>query len=379
MKCMADAALSMLVSCAAVVGLTGIAGAQTPLLEVEGSGGAKLMQVTDDAGLLLRGNIGIGTIPISGAGARFMWYPRKAALRAGFVDGTRWDDVSVGEYSMSLGRNTIASGTHSLALNADATASGDRSVAMNGGTTASGDLSTAMGQATVAGGFGSVAMGTHTTASGAASIATGRNTVASGNVSTAMGAETRAIGEFSTAIGHNAEARAPGSFAFGDASSGSVVAVVANQFVARAAGGFRFLSSANLTTGCDLDNGNFTCTGTVSGSSSAALKHEFEPVDPESILEKVAALPIQSWRYLADTGDVRHVGPTAEAFRDAFALGANSRTIAMVDADGVNMLAVKALARRTAELRDENSALRDEVKALRDQLEMLLALMGRTH
>jgi autotransporter adhesin len=351
-----------------------------------------------------------------------MWYPKKAALRAGAVDGSHWDDANVGQWSVSMGRNTTASGTHSVALNADATASGDRSVATGGGTTASGDISTAMGQATVASGFASTALGVkstasggasiatgqdatasgiistamgqattasgpvstatgaNTTASGAASTASGRNTVASGNVSTAMGAETRAIGEFSTAIGHNAEARAPGSFAFGDASTtSSVVAVVANQFVARAAGGFRFLSSSNLTTGCDLENGNFICTGTVSGSSSAALKHEFEPVEAESILEKVAALPIQRWRYLADTADVRHVGPTAEDFRDAFALGADSRTIAMVDADGVNMLAVQALARRTAELRDDNSALRDEVKALRDELNVLLALMGRAH
>lgn len=394
MKRLADSVLSSLTLWAVMVVLTGAAAAQTPLLEVEGSNAAKLMQVTDDAGLLVRGTFGAGAIPITGGGVRLMWYPKKAALRAGVVDGGQWDDANVGQWSMSLGRNTTASGTHSLALNADATASGDRSVAMNGGTTASGDLATAMGQATIASGFASTATGVKTTASGTASIATGQNTVASGDFSTAtgdrsiasgvgstatgaatvasgayataVGVHTTGSGDFSTAIGRYAEARAIGSVAFGDASTTDlVVAIAPNQFVARAAGGFRFLSSSNLTTGCDLNGGNFTCTGTVAGSSSAALKHDFEPVDPEVILEKVAALRIRRWRYLADTADVRHVGPTAEDFRDAFALGADGRTIAMVDADGINMLAVQALARRTGELRDETRALRTENAALR--------------
>src|SRR5438034_1881309 len=38
-----------------------------------------------------------------------LWYPRRAAFRAGSVAGTQWDDANVGDYSVALGQNTIAS------------------------------------------------------------------------------------------------------------------------------------------------------------------------------------------------------------------------------------------------------------------------------
>jgi hypothetical protein len=39
------------------------------------------------------------TAPIEGAGTRFMWYASKAALRAGQINGTQWDDANIGLYS----------------------------------------------------------------------------------------------------------------------------------------------------------------------------------------------------------------------------------------------------------------------------------------
>src|SRR5688572_33429170 len=51
-------------------------------------------------GLAVMGTLGQGSIPASGPGVRMMWYPRKAAFRAGVVDGLRaafWDDANIGE------------------------------------------------------------------------------------------------------------------------------------------------------------------------------------------------------------------------------------------------------------------------------------------
>jgi uncharacterized small protein (DUF1192 family) len=167
-----------------------------------------------------------------------------------------------------------------------------------------------------------------------------------------------------------------GSFVYGDASTGTaVVSIAPNEFLVRAAGGFHFHTSPDLSTGCNISAGNLTCTGTVSGSSSAARKTDFAPVEPDAVLAKVATLPIQSWRYLTDRDGVRHVGPTAEAFRHAFGLGMNGSTISMVDADGISLLAVQALEQRTNQLREENAALRaklaEETALLRGELEAL--------
>src|SRR5215813_6122146 len=43
--------------------------------------------------------------PIQGAGSRFMWYPQKAALRAGTVNGGQWNKDSIGINSFATGFN----------------------------------------------------------------------------------------------------------------------------------------------------------------------------------------------------------------------------------------------------------------------------------
>jgi len=365
--------------------------AQTPLLEVEKADATKLMQVNDDGGLVV-GGTETGAIPASGSAVRLMWYSGKAAFRAGNPLGNAWDDANVGRSSIAMGVATMASGEGSTAVGRFNLASGraatamgeiarataDMATAMGDRTTASGPASTAMGSVTKAIGHASTAMGEGTTASGPISTTMGDRTSASGPASTAMGTRTvagaanavamgfnsRALGTQSVAMGTNALS-GDGSFVFADNSTTSGVSSTdPNQFMVRASGGFRFRTSPTLNTGCDISAGNLTCTGTVSGSSSAARKTDFAPVEPDVVLEKVATLPIRSWRYRTDPDGVRHVGPTAEAFRDAFGLGGSGTTISMVDADGISLLAVQALERRTAELREENADLRRRLEAL---------------
>jgi len=148
------------------------------------------LHVSHVDGVLFGGTFNSGTLPASGTGIRMMWYPAKAAFRAGrlFDSGSAyWDDANIGYYSFATGYNTMASGYTSMAL--------------GNSTTASGDYSTALGRGTTAGGFISTALGRGTTASGDHSTALGRGTTASGDNSTVLGRGIEASGLYTVAIG----------------------------------------------------------------------------------------------------------------------------------------------------------------------------------
>src|SRR5574341_82173 len=268
-----------------------------------------------DNGFAVTGTFNTGTLAASGAGERLLWYPKKAAFRAGSVNGNQWDDVSIGLYSTAMGVGTLASGTYSTAM---------------GSSTASGSNSTAIG-------FGATA---------------------SGNFSTAMGYQASTNGH-------------AGTFVYGDVSTAVAMAASAdNQFMVRAAGGVIFYSSSGLSTGVSL---------AASGGSWASVsdknhKDNFQPVDGEAILSQLAALPVTTWNYKGTDPAQRYMGPTAQDFHALFGLGTDT-TIATMDVDGVTLAALQALELRTrvmAELREENTALRARVA----RLESLMSRLG---
>lgn len=171
------------------------------------------LEVNYSGGLLMRAKLGDvynysapnDSIPAEGAGTRMMWYPEKAAFRAGRVgdlkDGTQWDASNVGNYSVALGVDTEASGLGAVAMGRLTTASGSGATAIGRTTTASGPFATAMGQSTTASGSEAVAMGSNTTASGFEATAMGAETTASGNRATAVGRGTIAATNQSASIG----------------------------------------------------------------------------------------------------------------------------------------------------------------------------------
>jgi hypothetical protein len=77
-------------------------------------------------------------------------------------------------------------------------------------------------------------------------------------------------------------------------------------------------------------------------SSDRDLKENVEPVSPEEVLEKVAALPIARWNFKGESG-ISHMGPMAQDFHAAFGLGSDDKHIATVDADGVALAAIQGL------------------------------------
>lgn len=161
------------------------------------------LEVDGVDGVLFEGTYGSGTIPKEGAGTRMMWYPGKAAFRVGYVIGTRWDDLNIGDYSTAMGYNTKASGSYSTAMGYNTLASGNYSTALGGYTIADDSYSTAMGYNTTASGYYSTAMGFGTTAGGDQSTAMGYNATASGPYSIAIGRGIEVSGNSSIGIGLN--------------------------------------------------------------------------------------------------------------------------------------------------------------------------------
>ncbi len=83
--------------------------------------------------------------------------------------------------------------------------------------------------------------------------------------------------------------------------------------------------------------------------SDRALKEVFTPVDTADVLAGVVGLPIERWRYRGDGAP--HIGPMAQDFAAAFGVGDDDRVIHNVDASGVALAAIQALAAEVSELR----------------------------
>ena len=109
---------------------------------------AGAVRVDGTDGFLVTGTAGSGQsmdTEISGAGTRMFFYPHKAALRSGYVDGNAWDDSNVGFYSVGLGYNVTASSYSTTALGYNTVASGKNATALGYFTKAPSFLETATG------------------------------------------------------------------------------------------------------------------------------------------------------------------------------------------------------------------------------------------
>lgn len=103
--------------------------------------------------------------------------------------------------------------------------------------------------------------------------------------------------------------------------------------------------------------------------SDRAIKSDFSTADEVEILDKVARMPIGYWRYSGERdAGARHIGPMAQDFHEAFQLGDSDRHIHAVDANGVNMAAIKALYRLVEEKDARIAALEEEIRSIRDMV-----------
>jgi len=118
--------------------------------------------------------------------------------------------------------------------------------------------------------------------------------------------------------------------------------------------------------------GNVSATGDITAvainlTSDRNAKEAFQPVNAREVLDKVAALPISEWQYKTQS-DVRHIGPMAQDFRAAFALGIDDTHITSVDADGVALAAIKGLNEKLEERDAEIALLHCDNEALNARL-----------
>jgi hypothetical protein len=115
-------------------------------------------------------------------------------------------------------------------------------------------------------------------------------------------------------------------------------------------------------------NGNLTLSGLLTEASDVNVKENIRPIDPQTILQRLAAMPISSWNYSADDANIRHIGPMAQDFYAAFAVGADNRHIAALDSNGVALASVQALNQRVEEQNSQLAALKAQNQALEARL-----------
>jgi hypothetical protein len=327
-------------------------------------------KVFQNGSFLATGNLGIGTIPMEGQGYRTMWYTYKGAFRSGYA-ANEWDDANTGFFSWAGGSQSTASGLYSFSFGDTNFASSTSSIAFGSGNEVKGAAGFSAGAGNRVCDTYGVAFGNKAQSGGPlingkcdpdSFNITGLAAVAIGYNVTADKDHTTALGKFASNNGFS------GTFVWSDgsatASADTFKNTANNEFAARATGGFRFRTNLAGTTGCNLPAGSgvFNCT------SSRYTKENFLIVNGNDILSRLRKIPVSTWNYISEGQQVRHIGPMAEDFYQAFNLGTGNTSIGVQDLAGVSMAAVKALDARTTELQQKTAEvdqLRTEVNQLR--------------
>ena len=254
--------------------------------------------------------------------------------------GGGFNNRAVGRYS------TVAGGRDNFALNLDST--------VGGGVSNQADIN-----GTVAGGIYNIAGVLGTVLGGAYNYALGDGSIAGGVYARAVHPGCIVLADY-------------GGFANAKTTCGGP-----NQFIVRARGGVYFF------TGGESD-ATYTGVYVNPGSSSWLTysdrdgKHEVAPVNASTVLERVVALPMSTWRWKNEGNAVRHMGPMAQDFHAAFGLGPSDRHIATVDADGVAFAAIQGLNAKVEELRAAKDAEIVELRRANEELRRaVVALSAR--
>ena len=125
-------------------------------------------------------------------------------------------------------------------------------------------------------------------------------------------------------------------------------------------------------------NGAYLSTGgSWTNASSRSLKQNFQSVDAQDILLKLAALNILRWNYKSDS-TATHLGPIAEEFYKSFNLGGNDKSISTVDASGVALVAIQALYQESEKMKKENQELKKEIETMKNQLQEFMQRVAVT-
>jgi hypothetical protein len=271
--------------------------------------------------------------------------------------------LAEGDYSTCMGKLSQANQLSSIAIGNTCYATQPYCIAMGNTSTASGGQSSiAIGDHTTSSGGGSMAFGSHTTASGGSAIAMGINTTASGGNSIAIGDHTTASGASSMAIGSYVSTSGyGGSLIIGDASSlTNTNCFRYNEFRARFDGGYALYTNNATTTGVFMLSG----ANAWSSISDSTKKEKFKTTDGEYVLSSISKMRLGSWNYKFQNAEqFRHYGAMAQEFYNAFGndgvgkIGCDT-LINSADIDGVMMIGLQALEKRSTMLSTQNEQLK---------------------
>ena len=209
-------------------------------------------------------------VPVSGVGRRMMWYPDKAAFRAGYTDNNGWDSANIGLYSTALGYSNTASGKYSFANGIYSSATGSFSFVSGYESGATKDGSVAIGNFVSASGVAAAVFGQESYASGDYSIASGYGSGATGKGSAAFGYASDAGGDYSTALGYFSKATGYASLATGEETNATSDYSTAIGYQTMASSHAAFAAGANTVASYYATTalGSFT---TASNFASVAM------------------------------------------------------------------------------------------------------------
>jgi hypothetical protein len=152
------------------------------------------------------------------------------------------------------------------------------------------------------------------------------------------------------------------------------LSAIPNEFAAQASGGVRFISTpaGAPPVGVQLPPG----AGAWITISDRGAKENFAAVDPVEVVRRLAAIPIETWNYKSQDGSIRHMGPMAQDFREAFGIGEDEKHISTIDADGVALAAAQGLYMLLQEKEARIAALEAKNADLERRLSALEARFG---
>jgi uncharacterized coiled-coil protein SlyX len=173
----------------------------------------------------------------------------------------------------------------------------------------------------------------------------------------AFHAETHGVEAASAAEGYDYGSGGGGTGVFGYSLDGT-----AAEFIHGSGGG----------NSCSFDGASsgWNCTKT------AAMMDNPAPVDLDTLLRRLAAMPIVYFTTKGARVPARELGASAEDFRAAFGLGRDGKSVAEGNADGVALAAAKGLYRKLEADEAETAAQQQNIAALEEQLASQRAVMA---
>ncbi len=283
----------------------------------------------------------------------------------------------VGGYS----GNSVTSGIYGATIAGGGESGNLNTVTNNYGTVGGGKGNTASEHAaTVAGGYENTAYGELSLVGG------GRGNIASGQLATvAGGLYNTAMGQYSTVPGgYGNTASGDGSFAAGDSASAlhnwsfvwadgyATHSYGSHQFIVRARSKIQFYTSSS-------DVGVYLPAAGTSWLPVFAKSVEKSVLDPLSVLDKVAALPLETWSVEGGDAAVKYMGPPVKEFYTVFDLGTKDRGDAVdgINGTGVALAAIQGLnlklEAKVAEQNEKIQSLESRIARLEALVEQLAA------